>query len=194
MAITRQQKEAQVQDLAQKMKNASSVIFAQYQGLSVSDITKLRGKLKKDKAVMQVSKKTLIQIAAKEAGMPEISDDVISGAVACVFSQGEPTSGPNIVHSFGKDHPHVKILGGIFSGKALSVSEANALATIPSRLQLLATFVGMCSSPLVSFASAISSPLSSFARGVSELAKKKEASAGAPPAPVAEAPAPSPAA
>lgn len=189
MALTRQQKQLQVKDLTEKMKNASSVIFSHYIGLSVANITKLRGQLRKEDAELQVAKKTLIQLAAKEAGAPELSDAMLPGPVACVFSFKEPTAGAGVTFKFGKDHPQIKLVGGIFSGKVLSATEANDLAVIPSRTQLLGIFITMVNSPLTGFASAISSPLTGFARLLSEIAKKKESEAPAT-APVVEAAAP----
>lgn len=191
MAVTRAQKEAQVQDLTTKMKNASSVIFTHYIGLTVSSVTKLRGQLKKENAEMQVAKKSLIQLAAKGANAPEISDDMLPGPVACIFSFKEPTAGAAVTFKFGKDNPQIKLIGGIFDGKVLSATEATDMATIPSKLQLLGMFMSMCNSPLTSFASAVSSPLTGFTRALAEIAKKKEseAPAAAAPAPAAETPA-----
>ncbi len=185
MALSRSQKATQITELKDKMSKASSVIFTQYIGLTVSDITKLRAALKKEHAEMQVAKKSLIQIAAKEAKLPEISDAMLDGAVACLFSMKEPTAGASIAFSFGKTHAQVKLIGGVFSGKILSKVEANDLAVIPSKQVLLATFMSMCQSPLVSFASACSSPLSGFARLLSEIAKNKALSTPAASAPVA---------
>jgi len=185
MALTRQQKEQQVKELTDKMKNASSVIFSHYIGLSVANITKLRGQLRKEDAELQVAKKTLIQLAAKGAGAPDIADEMLPGPVACVFSFKEPTAGAGITFKFGKDHPQIKLVGGIFSGKMLSAVEANDLAVIPSRTQLLGIFITMVNSPLVGFASAVSSPLTGFARLLSEIAKKKESESPAPVAAVA---------
>ncbi len=189
MALTRTQKAAQITELKDKMTKAASVIFTQYIGLTVADITKLRAALKKEHAEMQVAKKSLIQIAAKEAKLPEIKDDMLEGAVACIFSTQEPTSGASVAFSFAKTHAQVKLVGGVFSGKVLSKVEANELAVIPSRIVLLATFASMCRSPLVSFASACSSPLTGFARLLSEIAKNKASAAPAATAePVAAAP------
>ncbi len=193
MALTRKQKEDQVKDLTDKMKNASSVIFTHYIGLTVSSVTKLRGQLRKENAEMQVAKKSLIQLAAKAANAPEVSDDMLPGPVACIFSFKEPTSGANVTFKFGKDNPQIKLIGGIFDGKILSATEATAMATIPSKLQLIGMFMSMCNAPLTQFASAISSPLTGFARALSEVAKKKESESPAAPAaaaaPAAEAPA-----
>ncbi len=177
MALSRAQKEDQVSVLTDKMKNASSVIFTHYIGLTVSDITALRSRLRKEEAEMQVAKKSLIQLAAKNANIPEVTDASIPGPIACIFSFKEPTAGAAVTHAFGKDHPQIKLIGGIFSGKILSAAEAATMATIPSKIQLLGMFMSMCNAPLTQFASAIGSPLTGFARALSEIAKQKQVSA-----------------
>lgn len=175
MALSRQQKEDQLSDLKTKLKEAKSVIFTHYIGLSVSDISALRAQLKKQEAEMKVSKKTLLRIASKEAGLPEISDDSLDGPIACIFSMNDPVAGASVAFQFGKTHDQVKLVGGLFEGKILTTSEAISFASLPSRQVLLGTFMGMISSPLTRFAGAISSPLTGFARALSEVAKKKEA-------------------
>ncbi|MBU2214056.1 MAG: 50S ribosomal protein L10 [Patescibacteria group bacterium] len=172
MALTRKQKEAQVKDLTDKFKSAQSVMFAHYIGLTVAEVSELRAKLKEQDSEMQVAKKTLLKIAAKEAGMPEIDADVITGPVSCIFSTLDPLSGAQIAFKFGKTHNQVQILGGIFDGKILTKNEAIELAKMPGRTELLAIFATMIQSPLVTFAGMCSSPLSGFARAVSEIAKK----------------------
>lgn len=177
MALTKAQKTAQLTELKDMMKKAQSVIFAHYIGLTVSDVSNLRAKLKQSKSEMKVAKKTLMQIAAKETGLPEISDEAIDGPVACIFSYEDPLSGAQIAFKFAKDHTQVELIGGVFEGKLLTKEEAVRLAKIPSKIQLLGMFAAMCNGPL-----------SSFARALSEIAKQKEAPAPAAEAPAAEAP------
>jgi large subunit ribosomal protein L10 len=173
MALTRDEKTAQIADLTEKMKRSSSVMFAQYFGLKVSNIAALRRKLKAAKAEMQVAKKTLMAIAAKNAGLPAIEEKNLEGGVACIFSFDDPLSGAQVALAFSKENPQVSFVAGIFDGKVFSKQEALAFAKTPSRQQLLATFMGMIRSPLVNFASMCNSPLRNFAVGMSELAKKK---------------------
>jgi large subunit ribosomal protein L10 len=174
MALTREEKATQLKDLKEKMQRTQSLMFAQYIGLKVSEIGELRQKLRDAKAEMKVGKKTLMRIAAKECGLPEIPEEKLEGPVACIFSFGDPLSGAQIAFRFGKDHAQVKLIGGIFEGKLLSKEETIEIARMPSREQLLAIFATMLRSPLVSFASMCNAPLSAFARGLSELTKKKE--------------------
>jgi large subunit ribosomal protein L10 len=190
MALTREQKETQVADLQKKMKAASSVIFAHYIGLTVANITKLRSELKKEQAEFKVAKKSLIQIALKQLNAPEVSEEMLPGPVACIFSMGEPTSGASIAYKFGKDHAQVKLIGGLFGDKLMTATEAFEFASIPPRPQLLAIFMSMCNTPLSQFMNACSSPLTGFARALSELAKQRTVSA--PPVPPEPQPQPQP--
>lgn len=172
MALSREQKESQVKELTQKMSEANSIMFANFIGLSVSEVSELRGQLKEADAEMKVAKKTLTQLAAKDAALPEFKVDDLEGPISIIFSFGDPLSGAQVAFKFGKDHEQVKLIGGVFDGKVLTLDEAVELAKMPSRDVLLATFVGMIRSPLTSFASMCSSPLSGFARALKEMADK----------------------
>lgn len=172
MALTKAQKTTQLQELKAMLEKAQSTIFTQYIGLTVAEVSDLRRKLKETGAEMKVGKKTLMKIAAKELGLPEIEDSMMTGAVACVFSYSDPVGGAQAAMKYAKDHPQVSFLGGIFEGKLLTAADAKALASLPNRQVLLATFAGMLQSPLRSFASILNQPLSGFARATAELAKK----------------------
>lgn len=185
MALTKDQKTAQLNELKDKMKRSQSVVFAHYIGMNVADVSEFRAKLKVSDAEMKVAKKTLMQLAAKDLEMPEITDEIIDGPVACIFSYEDPLSGAQIAFQFSKAHPQVQLVGGIFEGKIMTKEEAVRFSRIPGKLQLLGMFAAM-----------INSPLTSFARGLTELVKQKEAPApaeapkaeAAPAAPAAEAP------
>ncbi len=177
MAVSRAQKVELLAMLKDKMSKAQSIMFAHYIGMNVKDASEFRSKLKESNAEMKVGKKTLMRIAAKELGLPEIGDDNLDGPVACIFSYEDPLSGAQIAFKFGKDHPQVELIGGVFEGKLLSKEETISIAKIPGKQQLLGMFAAM-----------LNSPLTSFARGLTELAKQKEAPAPAAPAPVAETP------
>lgn len=183
MALTKDQKTAQLNELVQKLKDSESVMFSQYIGLNVADVSDLRNKLIENGAEMKVAKKTLIKLAFKEAGYPDIEPDDLEGAVACIFSFEDPLSGAQTAFKFAKGHDQVKLVGGVFEGKLISKEEAMAIAQIPGRTELLTIFACM-----------LNSPMSSFARGLKQMAEKQEAPAEEAPkeevaAPAAEAPA-----
>ncbi|MBT7337437.1 50S ribosomal protein L10 [Candidatus Peregrinibacteria bacterium] len=172
MALTKEQKADQIKKLTVQLKDAESVMFSNYIGLNVADVSEFRNKLREGNAEMKVAKKTLIQRACKEAGLPEIPQDDLTGPVACIFSFEDPLSGAQIAFKFAKKHDQVVLVGGVYDGKVLTKEEATELAKMPSRDQLLAKFVGMLQSPLNSFASLCTSPLGGFARALDQMADK----------------------
>jgi large subunit ribosomal protein L10 len=163
MAVSRAQKVQLLADLKDKMSKAQSIMFAHYIGMTVSNVSDLRAKLKEGKAEMKVAKKTLMQIAAKDLNLPELSDEVLEGPVACILSYEDPLSGAQIAFKFSKANPQVELIGGVFEGKLLTKEEAVAIAKIPGKQQLLGMFAGMINTPLISFAIALK-----------EIAKQKE--------------------
>ncbi len=163
MALTKVQKTAQVTELTEKLKGATSVMFSHFIGLTVGDVSSLRKKLKQGKAEMKVAKKTLMEIAFKEAGYPAVDFETLDGPVACIFSFEDPLSGAQIAFKFGKERDQVALIGGVFEGKSITKEEAIAIAKIPGRLELLTIFACM-----------LNAPLSGFARGLKEVAGKRE--------------------
>ncbi|MFA7681616.1 MAG: 50S ribosomal protein L10 [Candidatus Peribacteraceae bacterium] len=172
MALSRQQKETQVQELTEKLQKAQSVLFAHYIGMTVTEVSELRRNLKEHNAEMQVAKKTLLKLAAKEAGTPAFDPEAFDGPISLIFSFADPLSGGQVAFKFSKDHKQVEILGGMYDGKILDRDTAMELAQMPSRDVLLAMFVSMIRSPLYSFANICNSPLTGFARALNEMAKK----------------------
>ena len=173
MALTKQQKAGQLQELKDCLKRAKSVTFLHYIGTTVEAVTQLRTKIYERKAQMKVGKKTLFRIAAKEMGLPEPTDAEMPGAVAFVFSYEDEMSGPKAAFEFGRTNDKVKLVGGILNGKILSAAEALELGKMLSREELLAKFMAMLQAPLANFASIASSPLRSFAYGLTQVAEKK---------------------
>lgn len=172
MALSKDQKQAQVKSLTEKMQKSQSVIFANYIGLTVADVSDFRGQLLEKEAEMKVAKKTLTALALKEAGLPAVEESALEGPVSLIFSYSDPMSGAQVTSKYGKSHKQVQIIGGIFDGKVLTKEQAIELAEMPSREVLLATFMGMVQSPLRSFAYACNSPLSGFARILQQGAKE----------------------
>ncbi|HLD07559.1 MAG TPA: 50S ribosomal protein L10 [Candidatus Peribacterales bacterium] len=173
MALTKAEKQAQLTELREDLKKAKSLVWLKYRGLTVSDVSNLRRKIRGQNAKMKVAKKTLFRIAAKEHGIPEISDDVLGiEPLAFVFSFEDEVSGAKAAFEFSKGNDKVKILGGMLDGKILSENAALELAKMLSKEELLTKFAIMIRSPLQSFASICSTPLRSFAIGLKQIAEK----------------------
>jgi large subunit ribosomal protein L10 len=144
---TREQKKQLVKDLAQKAKASKSVVFADFKGVKVKDLTELKKELRKENADFRVLKKTLINIAFKEAGI-EVDTKEMEGQVAVSISESDEVAPAKIIDKFSKKNENLKILGGILDKKLMSIEEIKALAKLPSKEELLAKLVYTIKAPV----------------------------------------------
>lgn len=179
MAVTKAQKEVTLKSLEENFAKAKAVYFAQNKGLQVKKVTDLRKKLHKEGIDLVVAKKTLMKLAAKKNNLPEITDDIMEGAVAAAFSYDDIIAPAKLLHLFSKENENLVLLGGLVEGKLLSKAEAKQLATLPSRQELLAKLVGSMQSPISGFHGVLSGVLRKFVYGLKAVHDKKAATPGA---------------
>ena len=135
------EKKAKVEALAKELKEAKVVILADYRGITVSDVTKLRADLREAKAEYKVIKNNIIRRALDANGDSELNEQ-LEGPVALIISNEDYAQPSKIVYNFTKDHDFYKIKGGIVEGKIMSADEIVTLAKLPSRQELLAKLAG----------------------------------------------------
>jgi large subunit ribosomal protein L10 len=155
---TKKQKKNIVKDLTEKLKNSKAVVFSDYKGLSVKDMTALRRELRDQKIDFKVVKKTLITLALKDAGM-ELDAKEMEGQIAIAISQGDEVAAAKIVAKAAKANENLKIAGGILGKNALSKEEVLALSKLPSKEELLAKFVGSINAPISGFVNVLAGNL-----------------------------------
>lgn len=184
MPVTRKQKEASVEQLTEQFKKAKTIVFSQYQGTNVKNMRSLRKKLFDSKVELEVARKTLMRIAAKNAGFQEIPDEMMQGPIALAISSGDQIAPAKILFEAGKDTETIKIVGALFEGKYISALEAQAIASLPSREVLLGKLVGVMKSPISGFHGVLYSLLRGFVYTLSEIQKKMPQQAQVAEAPV----------
>ena len=175
MSVTRKQKEETIADLVKAFEKAKSVVFSQYQGITVKNMRELRKKLIEKKVKFKIARKTLISLAAKKIGFDEIPADFMQGPIALAFGMEDEMAPAKVINDFGKTNDKVKIVGAIFEKKLIAAAEAKALAALPGKEVLIAQFVGMLKAPIAGFHGVLHSILRSFVYGLSEVQKKKTA-------------------
>jgi large subunit ribosomal protein L10 len=151
---TRQQKEEIVKELAQKIKDSKAVVFSDFKGLTVSDMTTLRSELREKEIDFKVLKKTLMTIALKDAGI-EMDITKMEGQIAVAVSAGDEVEASKIIAKMAKVNENLKIAGGILGDKVLSQEEVVALSKLPSKDELLAKLVGTLNAPISGFANVL---------------------------------------
>ncbi len=169
---TRKQKELIAKELAEKLKEAKSVIFSDFKGMTMKDVTMLRKELRSESVSFKVVKKTLMDIALKNAGI-KINVKDMQGQIAIAISAKDEVIAAKIINNFTKSNKNLKMTGGVLNGTMLSDKEAVALAQLPSKEELLAKFVGTINAPVSSFVRVLSGNISGFARVLKAIAEAK---------------------
>ena len=154
MALTKTQKQKIINDLKDKIARQKAMLFVDFTGLKVKDISNLRKKLKAINSELKVAKKTLMKIVFKEAKI-DINTKEIPGELALVFGYKDEISPAKTVYQFSKEHENIKILGGFIENEHKEAEEIITLAQLPSREELFAKLVGSISAPLSNFAYAL---------------------------------------
>ena len=135
------QKEQEVNELAEKFKTAKLILLADYRGISVEDVTKLRNDLRDTKAEYKVIKNNIVKRALDANGESAL-DSVLEGPTAVIIAEEDYLAPLKAIYKFSKDNDYYKIKGGIVEGKVMSVEELITLAKLPSRQELLGMLAG----------------------------------------------------
>ncbi len=148
MAKTRAKKESEVKVIADGLKGAKTVVFADITNLKVADSTDLRRKARKENIDIVSAKKTLLRIALKEAGITTVDPSAFKGSVAMLLGTEDEVAPAKVFEAFRKTHENVSLLGGLFGTKLMSVEDVKTLASLPSKQELIAKVVGTIRAPL----------------------------------------------
>jgi len=155
---TKDQKKNIVKDLAEKIKKSKAVVFSDFKGLKVKDMTNLRRELSKEGTDMKVVKKTLMNLALKDAGI-ELDTNKFEGQIAVAVSEKDEVMAAKIIAKFAKVNENIKIVGGILGDKVLAKEEVMALAKLPTKEELLAKLVGTLERPVSGFVNVLAGNL-----------------------------------
>jgi len=172
MAKTRQQKENTIERVTEGIKDSKSVVFANFQGLTVSQMEDLRNECKDENVDCLVVKKTLLKRAAKDAGL-EIDPKTFEGGTAVFFGLTDEVAPAKIVSRFAKNFEVVKVFGGVLEGKHIEAVQVKALAELPSKQELYAKLVGTINAPVSGFVNVLAGNLRSVLNVLNAIKDKK---------------------
>ena len=164
----------EIKDLIDK---SQSVVFVDYRGRTVSEVTELRNKMREAGVVYKVLKNTYVKRAADSLGIEGL-DACLEGPTAVAFGLEDAVAPAKILADFIKATKKTELKGGILEGKAIDIDTVKSLSEIPSREELLAKMLG-----------SLNAPITNFVRVLDALAKKR-AEEGEAAAPAAEEAAP----
>lgn len=150
MAKTKEQKKKTLEDLKEKIKRQKTIIFIDFAGLKVRDMTDLRKRLKRVDGQLKVAKKTLISLALKDSGL-KAEMNKLKGEIGMVFSYKDEIAPAKAIYQFGQENVNLKILGGFFENEFKSAEDFISFAQLPSRQELLARLTGSILAPVSNF-------------------------------------------
>ena len=182
MSLNRNEKAAVVTDVSAQAARSQTLALAEYRGLTVENLNKLRADARAKGVYLHVLKNTLARRAV--VGTPfEVAQGVMVGPLIYGFSE-DAVAAAKVITDFAKVNDKLVIKGGAYAGKALSVEGVKALAAIPSRDVLIAQVAGLLKSPMQRFAGVVAALAEKRGAGVAA-----EAVADAPAEAAADTPA-----
>lgn len=170
--LRRPQKEDIVKKLAEDFKNSKAVVFTDYRGLKSSEMNALKKELKKEGTNLRVIKKSLVNLSLKNAEM-DVDVSGMEGQLAVTISDKDEVVPAKVLSKFAKGNENLKILGGMLSGKGMSMEEVLELAKLPGKEELLAKLVGTLNAPISGFVNVLSGNTRALVNVLKAISDKK---------------------
>ena len=171
--MNRAEKQDVVKELNETFKGSKSVLLINFTGVNVEDSTNLRRKISEMECGYRVIKNRLALRALKDTSLEELKEH-FEGPTAIAYTGGDPVALARVLKTFIKDHPAMSFKAGVVEGQAVSASEMDHLAGLPSRPELLTKLLYLLNAPLTHLATALQSPLRDLASVLSQLGEKRE--------------------
>ena len=161
MSLNLNDKKAVVAEVSSQVAKAQSVVLAEYRGIEVGDLTKLRAKARESGVYLRVLKNTLVRRAVEGTTFADLSTHMVGPLIYGISE--DPIAAAKVLNDFAKSNDKLILKAGSYAGETLDAAGVKALASIPSREELLAKLLGV-----------MMAPLSGMAVCLGALAKKRE--------------------
>lgn len=171
--MDRAQKERVVEELGQIFESSGVVVVSHYAGLTVAEMQDLRAKMREAGGSVRVAKNRLAKIALQGTPAEGIAD-LMTGMTVLSYSE-DPVAAAKVAEDYAKANAKFVIIGGAMGGTVLDQAGVKAVASMPSREELIASIVGCIGAPASNFAGAIGAPASNIASILSTIEEKAEA-------------------
>lgn len=168
MALTKDKKHLVVAEVKDALTSSKMTVIAKYQGTTVKSIQKLRRDARTDGTKLRVVKNRLVMKALQEIdALKGVDTSALSGQLLYAFNAEDEVAPAQALATFAKQNPTIEFVGAITAqGKFISADEVSALATLPSRENLIAQVIATLTSPLGDVTNALSGNLHALLDGV----------------------------
>ncbi|MDE2482862.1 MAG: 50S ribosomal protein L10 [bacterium] len=167
-------KENAVRELRDRLAETPNVFLTDFAGLTVEEITKFRGELRKDGNTYAVVKNTLFKIAAGEDIASKL-ESFLHGPTGIVFAGNDPVAPAKAIKQFADDSKKLGIKAAYIDGQLVDAKQVEALAALPPKPELIARLVGTLAGPLRGLVTVLSGNQSGLVRVLTAIREQKEA-------------------
>lgn len=153
MSLNLNDKKAVVAEVSSQVAKAQSMVLAEYRGIEVGDLTKLRAKARESGVYLRVLKNTLVRRAVEGTAFADLSSHMVGPLIYGIAE--DPIAAAKVLNDFAKSNDKLILKAGSYAGETLDAASVKALASIPSREELLAKLLGVMKAPVSGFAVAL---------------------------------------
>ncbi len=173
MGLNLDDKKAVVAEVSAEVANAKSIIVAEYRGLEVGDITVLRANARKEGVYLRVLKNTLVRRAVAGTPFEGLAEKMVGPLIYGIST--DPVAAAKLLNEFAKGNQKLVLKAGAMPNYVMDVDGVKALATMPSREELLSKLLGTMQAPITQFVRTLNEVPTKFVRGLAAVRDAKEA-------------------
>jgi large subunit ribosomal protein L10 len=173
LSLNLQQKQAVVAEVAKQVAGAKAIVMVENRGMPVGQMTQLRAKARASGVYFRVVKNTLVRRAVADTPFAPLADRMVGPLAYGIGS--DPVAVAKVLNDFAKSHDKFVITGGAMPGQVMSAKDVAALASLPSREELIARLLGTMQAPIVKLARTLNEVPSKFVRTLAAVRDAKAA-------------------
>ena len=173
MSLNLEQKKAVVVEVSEQVSTAQAIVVAEYRGLKVGEMTALRAQARKSGVYLRVLKNTLVRRAVEGTPFSGLANEMVGPLVFGISS--DPVSAAKVLSDFAKANDKFIIKAGAMPNQVMDVKGVQALASLPSREELLAKLLGTMQAPVAKFVRTLNEVPTKFVRGLAAVRDQKAA-------------------
>jgi len=173
LSLNLEEKKAVVAEVSAQVAGAQAIILAEYRGLEVGNLTQLRAQARKSGVYLRVLKNTLVRRAIDGTPFSGLSDEMVGPLMFGIST--DPVAAAKVMNDFAKTNDKFVIKAGAMPNQVMDANGVKALATMPSREELLAKLLGTMQAPIAKFVRTLNEVPTGFVRGLAAVRDQKAA-------------------
>lgn len=173
MSLNRSEKAEVIEEVSAQVAQAGAIVLAEYRGLEVGHITALRKKARESGVYLRVLKNTLARRAVVGTPFEKLADKMVGPLIYGIAT--DPVAPAKVLNDFAKGNDKLVLKAGAMANSVLDANGVKALATMPSREELLSKLMGTMQAPVTQFVRTLNEVPTKFARGLAAVRDQKQA-------------------